>query len=214
MDWDLLLEEARALTRDCTLLLPCQDPEQAVGFEGEDFFQGRNEDYRHQLTVRSGLIARLAGAGDTWTSLIALPDGEDQGVVLDWRFDPVGLPGDTRWLRSEPYPSLPPLEAIFRYGSERVGDWLGAVGWDREEPFSPDFPDELGERYDRHYLEQYPHGRDDVRAVLGGWHNFWPDGDWYLLCNYDFILSVRQPGGTWLELYARGEDWLIVPRLD
>ncbi len=212
MDWDTLLAEAEAIARDCIVLVPCDHPADAVGFEQPDYFRARGPDLRHWITVRSSLLPEYAGDARAWTSVLAGSFREEEGLLLEWTGDlPAASPGLTL-LGPRPYRSLPPIEGIFLFGSSAVAAWLAELGWPRDEPFAPEFPDSLGARYDAYYLEQYPHGQPDARAVLGGWHNFWPDGDWYQLNEYVPALCARQEE-NWIEVYYREGQWLVVPRL-
>lgn len=213
MDWDTLLEEANALARESFLLLPCDNRLEAVAFEGDNLFQGRNFQADHWITVRSDLLPDALAREHTWTSVIAGPRENENALILEWKQDPVGLAPEAQLLRAERFQSLPPLEGIFRYGSNRIGDWLRKIGWERDEPYRPEFPDALGARYDEYYLEASPHNHPQARAMVGGWHNFWADGDWYILCDYTPVVSDCTDRERLLEIYFREGEWLTIPRI-
>lgn len=212
MDWDTLLDEAHRIARNSYLLLP-GDTLDAAAFEGGELFRGRNFDAHHWITLRSDLMPDILGRDGSWTSVIAGPLDRERAMVVEWDHSPADFAPETLVLRAEPYVSLPPIEGIFRYGSERIEAWLKETGWERDQPFNPEFPDPLAARYDEYYLENSPHSHPEARAIVGGWHNFWPDGDWYMLCDYTPVVCDCTDRSVLLEVYFRAGEWLTIPRI-
>ena len=87
--------------------------------------------------------------------------------------------------------SLPPLEAVFRYGSGAVKKWLTKIGWKAEWGWNGNFPaPEVADAYAAAQRINLPLDGASVFAVLGGWHTEW-DRDWRLSTGKS--TSVQRP---------------------
>src|SRR6185436_5587440 len=102
-----------------------------------------------------------------------------------------------------PARSLPPIDAVFRFGSAAVHEWLRSIGWDPEWEYNDNFPDrDVVDAYIRTYMDQLPFYSGGTHAVLGGWHFPWPDGDWSELLNSQLLVWTFEGGEPWLECWA------------
>ena len=65
--------------------------------------------------------------------------------------------------------SLPPIEAVFRFGSAAIDTYLGAHGWQRDWGFNSNFKGTAAHDYEREWMAQCPL-YTGVVAVAGGWN--------------------------------------------
>jgi hypothetical protein len=99
---------------------------------------------------------------------------------------------------------LPPIEAVFALGSDRVGTWLAACGWERGERYGDGFADRvLVQACERRWSEEHPVYRSDrdVVARLGGWHMPWADDDWFELLPQRLLAATIEDGEPWVEAW-------------
>ena len=67
--------------------------------------------------------------------------------------------------------SLPPVDAVFRYGSSAVQEWLRSEEWQPDWGYNENFRDtEPVEEYERVFQAQSPLHAGGEHALLGGWH--------------------------------------------
>lgn len=111
--------------------------------------------------------------------------------------------GESIPLFGQEEPSIPPCEALDVCGSDLARDWFAAGGG------AP-----IGEAYDREYQRRCPLWRDDVVAVLGGWHTFWPDSDDYKAQPGRLVLWTFRDAEPWVEVWTDESGSLrAVPRI-
>ena len=117
-----------------------------------------------------------------------------------------GLPRATDLAGHPLYPrvqsSLPPLEAIFLFGSDKIASWLDSLGWPRDCPHNGNFPDSVADEYERVYQAQHPLYTDEAWAALGGWHFPWPDGDWNERLADRLLLTTFRDSEPWIEVWS------------
>jgi hypothetical protein len=141
------VREGRALARPCVYL-------RAVGTEYAGFWpttDGRRR--RHWLTFDSRYLPMTGGERQGLISVFT--DDEDGGSVARDREGTLPERPDGLKLFASRSISLPPLDAVFRYGSPAVHNWLSALGWDPRWGVPPSFPgravtDEYERLYQRH----------------------------------------------------------------
>ena len=102
--------------------------------------------------------------------------------------------------------SLPPLDAVFRFGSSRVRAWLQRCGWldgsGMPYEYNDNFPDtEPTVAYQRHWQAAHPLYAGQVLVVVGGWHVPWPDGDWAERLEDRLLLWTLGESEPWVELW-------------
>jgi hypothetical protein len=100
-------------------------------------------------------------------------------------------------------PSIPPCEALDVCGSDLARDWFAAGGGAA-----------IGQAYDREYQRRCPLWRDDVFAVVGGWHTFWPDSEDFAAQPGRLVLWTFRDAEPWVEVWADESGSLrAVPRI-
>jgi len=101
---------------------------------------------------------------------------------------------------------LPPLDAVFARGSERVGVWLKEHNWQRDWRYNGNFGQPgraITRQYEQLWTTETPSwAQKDVYAVLGGWHETGPDGDWHDLIDEKLVLWTHR------EIEPSVEIWL------
>lgn len=133
---------------------------------------------------------------------------ESDGVL-----QPVDLPTEGLPLFGHALEVIAPIEAVFAFGNERVGAWLEANNWPREERYNSNFPDKaLVEDYQRRWSETYPAYRNEqtAYAVLGGWHFPHSEDDWYELAEERLLVLTIHDAEPWIEGWQRQDGQLDV----
>ena len=117
-------------------------------------------------------------------------------------------------LYAQPGVSLPPIEAVFRFGSPRFQAWGAEIGWDPEwgQSADPAFR-ELERAYDQAYQASCPIYRRDAHAVVGGWHMPWPDGDWQACAADTLVLWTLAEAEPWIEVWRTADGFRVIHRI-
>jgi hypothetical protein len=105
--------------------------------------------------------------------------------------------------------SLPPIDAIFKFGSQRVRSWLAENHWlpaededEAEYAYNDNFPGKaVVDTYQKVWQDQLPLFTGGAYAVLGGWHIPWPDGDWYNQLDKTLLVWTFEDSEPWLEVW-------------
>jgi hypothetical protein len=116
-------------------------------------------------------------------------------------------------LYAEPYVSLPPLDAIFLLGSDRVGRFLARNHWSRNEPFNHNFPGQAAHEYETLWRRNCPLYRDDIAGALGGWNMPWPDGDFEALISCELLIWTIEEAEPWVEVFETGGSFQVFQRI-
>lgn len=101
--------------------------------------------------------------------------------------------------------SWPWIDAIFRFGSPFVEEWLTDCGWQPEWPYNGNFRDsKVVEDYEEFLRQQDPYfgEMEQVFVRLGGWHLPWPDGDWAELLDKRLVAMTYHDAEPWLEVWT------------
>ena len=190
---ELLQAEAAALIRPAVLLV-----EQG---EGEAVAYWLADPVAHEPCI-------AFQHAQAWHVLV--PNATDGGKCLPLS-DPTllarGVP-----LHAREHVSLPPVDALFRFGSARIADYLARHDWVREEAFNDNFPDPAAHAYERQWQATCPLYMDEAVAVLGGWNFPWPDGDFAECARDELVLWTLRGSEPWLEVFARAGAWRVVGR--
>jgi len=190
MDADQLIAEGLRLARPSLVLRAGGCGGRPAGYwGGAGAVPPPPGDWRHWLTVECGW---LHDQGLPLRGCLSLY--EAAGDVLEFaaladaeKGLPEPLPGSTP-LFGEEEPSIPPCEALTVCGSDAA--------------------------YDREYQRRCPLYRDDVYAVLGGWHTFWPDMDVYDEEKGRLVLWTFHEAEPWIEVWLDKDGRLkAVPRV-
>ena len=106
--------------------------------------------------------------------------------------------------------SLPPMDALFRFGSDEIGSWLSSLGWQRDEFYNDNFPDPVAREYEKVFQMQHPLYMNSAWAAVGGWHLPWPDGDWEERLADRLLVTTYYESEPWLEVWANNNNELKV----
>ncbi|RXV69273.1 hypothetical protein D1006_29825 [Burkholderia stabilis] len=109
--------------------------------------------------------------------------------------------------------SLPPIEAVFRFGSAAIDAYLSAYGWQRDWGFNDNFKGLAAHDYAREWMRQCPLYTTGVVAVAGGWHVPWPDDDWDDLTGLDLVLWTFEESEPWVEVFSDGSRYSVIQRI-
>ncbi|EMN5133992.1 hypothetical protein RVV79_007191 [Burkholderia contaminans] len=146
---------------------------------------------------------------------------EREGTWLNVYLDADGASGRvktaTQPLRSErplyrtDATSLPPIEAVFRFGSAAIDAYLDAHGWQRDWGFNSNFKGIAAHDYEREWMAQCPLYTGGVVAVAGGWNMPWPDDD--ELIGLDLVLWTFEESEPWVEVFSDGGRYSVIQRI-
>ncbi|MBN3734678.1 hypothetical protein G3N98_27640 [Burkholderia sp. Tr-20390] len=107
--------------------------------------------------------------------------------------------------------SLPPIEAVFRFGSAAIDTYLGAHGWQRDWGFNSNFKGTAAHDYEREWMAQCPLYTGGVVAVAGGWNMPWPDDDERV--DLDLVLWTFEESEPWIEVFSDGSRYSVIQRI-
>jgi hypothetical protein len=209
-----LIAEGQRLSRPCVHLRP--DGEKtalAASWRGPGQVPPPAGDYEHWITIDCGFLP--AGAALPTGVVSIYTDGSDRyGAVA---YDPAlsfSLARGGRPLYAHPTSSLPPLEAVFLYGSPAVREWLARIEWQPDWGWNGNFPDaEVADAYIESQRVNLPLDGESVFAVLGGWHVPWPDGDWLELVNRPLVVLTLAEAEPWVEAFNMGGRFQVIQRV-
>lgn len=156
---------------------------------------------RRWLTVDASFFPNI---GSRYVSIISNFSGG--GVVECIDQMPEASAGDVNLVATEAS-VLPPIDALFAFGSAHLGSWLGENKWERSWGYNSNFPGRtLVEGYEREYQAFHPlYGSSDVFAMIGGWHFPFPDDDWNELVGDELMLMTVRDAEPWVEAW-RGKQ--------
>lgn len=116
--------------------------------------------------------------------------------------------------RSKPWPSLqfsgeplyaterssfPPFEALCLHGSARVADWLRSLGLERYQYWKA--PRDVVKAYDRHFMDRASELQQNADAIVGGWHDMWPEDDYYMPAEMTYVLRTLRDAEPWYTIW-------------
>ncbi|MDF3083080.1 hypothetical protein [Burkholderia sola] len=193
MTSDDFLNEARRLARPCRQYRFAADGEPVTG-------------YWHG--VDDGALCISIERDGVWLN-VYLDDGGTGGRV-ETSTHPVR--SDRPLCRSDAL-SLPPVDAVFRFGSAAIGAYLDAHGWQRDWGFNGNFKGAAAHDYEREWMAQCPLYADGVVAVAGGWHMPWPDDDWNEPIDVELVLWTFEESEPWVEVFSNGSRYSVIQRI-
>jgi len=214
---DQLLAEAQHLARSCTLLVPQPNSEPVAAiWGGPGIVMPPDDSELHRITIDCRFLPPyLQGL----TGCISVYNVADNHALNPVSHDPLRILPSMFHTGVKLYPqpaiSLPPIEALFRFGSSAIQDWLTANRWHREWEYNDNFPDrDVANAYNQIYQDQNPLYSGTAFAVLGGWHFPWPDGDWDELLKQKLIVWTFEDAEPWLEVWHdTNEHFRIIERI-
>lgn len=181
-----LIAEGRALQKPCELLVPTAAIDAVAIWHA-------SHDRPISFEATGGVLLAIVNAlGEPRVERISsLPDRVSDDVAL----------------KAIPASVLPPIEAVFAYGSEKVERWLDRNQWARSSPHNDNFPDQVvADAYLRQWQAEHPlYCNDNVYAVRGGWHFPFPDDDWSNLALAELLIMTIHDAEPYIEVW-RGQQ--------
>ncbi len=193
MDFDTLYEEAQKLARTGLILNP-NETDSVLGYQYDN--------------DSGGPVVALKRGG-TWLVV------ERQGGNVTVR-EAESPPSDGSALYGLEWTALPPIEALFYLGSEKVQSWLAENGWEKEWGYNDNFKDAaIAQKYINEWIDEHPLYQEDDFAVSGGWPIWWPEDDfedWEARLKQELVL-LTVVGEPWLEVWADGNSYRVFERI-
>jgi hypothetical protein len=207
MTVDELIAEGRRLQRPTILLTPEGAGDPAAVWYGHDYAEDPPEGHRCWISVRAGSIPSFDGQG--WLSVFTNDESCEGGSVKisSAPHRPNGL-----LLYPKEIAVLPPIDAVFTFGSPSVERWLVDNKWQRDWPYNSNFRDHaVVDKFEAVRQLENPLYWKDAYASLGGWHVGWPDDDWHDLLDAKLLVHTYMDSEPWLEAwqFASGEMRVI-----
>jgi len=167
-----------------------------------------DDSYRHWITVDCRFMPAGIRPSSGCLSVYTSEDDFSAGIVLHSRTAKLAATKGATKLFADEAQSLPPIDAVFRFGSGAVHKWLQSNKWEPEWGYNGNFkdPKPAGE-YERAYQAQCPLYTGGAHAVLGGWHFPWPDGDWEELLDSKLLVWTFEESEPWVEVWR--EDGVL-----
>jgi hypothetical protein len=209
-----LIAEGQRLAHPCVHLCPEGEPSNfAAVWRGRSQVPAPDGDFEHWLTIDCRFLP--PGVGPTSGCLSIYTDNKDRfGTAVHDGSARLEQTRQGRPLYAHPTTSLPPLEAVFRYGSSAVSAWLARLGWQPEWGWNGNFPDaEVADAYTEAQRVNMPLDGEMVFAVLGGWHVPWPDGDWLELVDRPLVVFTLAEAEPWVEVFNMGDSFRVLQRV-
>jgi hypothetical protein len=96
--------------------------------------------------------------------------------------------------------SFPPLAAVCLYGGEKIEQWLGEMGRQRFE-YQLLLSEPMCEEYQAEFARRSVLKRDDVDIVVGGWHELWPEDEYYTPAELRLLYMTLRDAEPWIEVW-------------
>jgi hypothetical protein len=219
MTLDELIAEGERLSKPSLLLSPEPNARPVVarwGGQGRRGYSGRKDD-RHKITFD---CSWMNAVGIDVEGSIGVYDVDEhwgwaKPVYVDYqpglRLADAGCSGG-RPLYGHERRSLAPLQAICLYGGDRVTDWLAENEWRRTD-YDIAESSELGQEYLSVWSKQSPLYSEEYAAVLHGWHQQWPEDDFYMPAEMTLLMWTFWDAEPWLELWRRRPNFRVELRI-
>lgn len=133
---------------------------------------------------------------DEWPAVVA----RDETIQMP---DYWVLPGTK--LFAHPRLSWPPVDAVFRFGSPAIQEWLADCGWQADWLYNDNFRDSAVVSVYESYVNARNPLFDESEKVfvrLGGWHDAFPENDWVELLAKRLVAMTYRDAQPWLEVWA------------
>lgn len=215
MTEDQLIQEGRKLARPCVYLRDKGEAHQyAAIWRGTGVVPHSQGPYRHWLTIDCHFLIDSVAGSTGCLSVYTNEDDCQSGIVaIDPQRHLSTFTHGTR-LFALPGETLPPIEAVFKFGSSAVREWLDANNWDPDWGYSDNFKDrQPADVYQRTYQAQCPLYSGNAYAVLGGWHFPWPDNDWEQLLQDRLIAWTFEESEPWVEVWEQNRAFRVIQRI-
>lgn len=206
---DDLLREGEALARPCFLLTTEGEGKPGAYWGGvrtdSDALRETPaiRDVAHLLTLDSALVAAagipvranpISLYEVTMSAGPQLRMAESAAVA----FETLACSGDA--LFAVPASSFPPLAALCLHGGDVVSGWLASLGLERHQ-YEAAAAAPMGQDYEDVWLERSAFHRQDCDVIVGGWHQQWPDDDFYVPREMRLVAITLRDAEPWRELW-------------
>jgi hypothetical protein len=208
-----LIAEGRKLQRPCFFLRPEVSGEVAAIWYERDDDEIEETGHHCWLTVDARFVP---GLPSSITGYIGVFSNEDDCTTGKIEITPAWPKRDGVKLYAHSASVIPPLDAVMARGSDVVGEWLKANGWERNCRYNGNFKDKgTANAYLDVWQAEYPlYFESDIYAVLGGWH--WPgqDDDWYDLIDEQLMILTFRDSEPWVEAWRlRNGGYKVIQRI-
>jgi len=116
------------------------------------------------------------------------------GVV----FRDINCTGEPLYVREAA--SFPPFEALCLYGGGLISSWLKHLGLERFE-YCAAGAETAARDYQSEFIKRSPIHLNNADVVLGGWHQIWPEDDFYLPLEMRLAMLTLRDAEPWLALW-------------
>ena len=207
-----LIAEGKRLAKPCIYLRKDGEGLPVAAWGGPPGVSRPPGSVRHWLTLDCTLLPKEFGTANGSASVFSDEDSAGAFVVdPSARFSspPAGVA-----LFAHSTLSLPPIDAVFRFGSDKVHAWLAQHGWEPTWGHNDNFKDSAPvQGYEIAFQDQYPLYTGGAHAVLGGWHFPWPDDDWDGRLNETLVLSTFEDSEPWIEVWFKDGAFNVMQRI-
>jgi hypothetical protein len=199
---DELLEEGRRLVRPAVTL--SNEGEEYVGYwRGTGIVRPPDGRWEHWISFDPSVIPNNPKIRRGVISIyLCLDDSDRYHEVAVMHDAGVSLPNDVdgEKLYAHRIECMPPVDAVFRFGSDKIKRWLSVNDWDPALGYY-NFPDRKPiEAYDRNFRSEHPFlHEEEFYALLGGWSVFY-DECWDQLVERPLMLLTIRDSEPWLEV--------------
>lgn len=214
MTSEQLIAEGRKLQRPCALLTPERSGEAVAIWHEGDEEEIESSGHHRWLTVDSRQIPGLPTAVSGYVSLFTDENKCEGGRI---EITPSWPKTNGTQLYAHKASILPPLDAVFRRGSNAVEEWLLNVGWQRDWRYNSNFKDKaVIAPYREIFQQEFPiySDSDNIYATLGGWHFPGPDDDWEELIDEQLMVMTFRDSEPWVEAWRmRTGEFKVIQRI-
>lgn len=202
MDATSLIAAARTLIKPCHLLIPTDDIAHASAYwKGRGVTDPLSPFLEHWITIDCALIGENTERQE-WLSVWVNTEDWQTGASNRVHIEKPGTFFDGVPLVARAAESLPPLDAVFRFGGEEIQRWLADNDWQPDWGYNDNFRDhDTVEKYESIYQETCPLYSSEAHAVVGGWHFPWPDDDWVDRLSEKLMIWTIADSEPWVEVW-------------
>lgn len=218
-----LIGEARQMARPAVLLVGA-GKEYAAVWKGTGVVPPPEGKWEHWVSIDTHFLPenprKIQGILSVYLCIEDTDRFEHVGVVHDPEATLPGEPDGQR-LFANRIECVPPIEALMKFGSKRIQDWLKANSVDPLDSYDPDrFADPAAPNaYEKIVTSEHPfYANADCFAMLGGWSWCfkWCYGidegyPWELFDKALVLLTVS--GEPWIEVFDDGEEFVTFSRI-
>ena len=207
-----LIAEGRLLQRPCNFLRPMANGEVAAVWHAFDNQRVDESGHRPWVSIDTRFIPGFDTSLARFVTICVDEVECNSGRVEIVSCLPDGLP-----LYAYVASVLPPIDAVFACGSDRIGKWLEANGWARDWRYNDNFRVRaVVKEYERQQDDEHPlySQETDVYAVLGGWHVPIADDDWHSLIPGRLLAMTLLGSEPWVEAWLSPEgEYRVIQRV-